>query len=186
MDNSTEGVTLLTQYVKNVIEVVASLNHGTDALLTITKGYDLSDIYEHIPMRLYNEVCDWVEQNLDDEVIIQVGESIGDTIYDMLVVNYIIEVKSSVMEIIAGVNIAASTTIKDPKERGWKIIKVEERHIVLQRTQTFNSKLQLGLLKGLVQRCIFVKEDSVSVNYLKEVSKGEEFDEYLITWESSI
>jgi hypothetical protein len=49
----------------------------------------------------------------------------------------------------------------------------------MRRTQNFNSILQLGLLKGLVQK---TGVRLVEVKYLRSVAEGADYDDYLITW----
>lgn len=52
----------------------------------------------------------------------------------------------------------------------------------MRRTQTFNSKLQLGLLSGLVYKCKNVF--GVTVDYLEKEADGAEYDIYIIRWTS--
>ena len=69
--------------------------------------------------------------------------------------------------------------IQDPEGRVWEIREVKERSIVMRRTQAFNSTLQLGLLRGLVQK---TGARVVEVKYLRSVAEGADYDDYLITW----
>jgi hypothetical protein len=71
--------------------------------------------------------------------------------------------------------------IEDPEGRGWEILADTSVSLHMKRTQTFNSKLQFGLLEGLIQKA---KVSKVKVSYLKEVSEGDEFDEYFVAWEN--
>jgi hypothetical protein len=69
--------------------------------------------------------------------------------------------------------------IKDPEKRGWEIVETGPKHIVMRRTQTFNSTLQFGLLDELVRK---TKVVSPRVEYIKSVAEGDEFDDYKISW----
>jgi len=131
MDNSTENVTLLAVFINDVLTEVEKLNVDKTPIATMTKGYDLTNPYNRVPITIYNDLCAWVEKTLGEATIIAVGKNIGETIQ-------------------------------------------------MKRTQTFNSKLQFGLLKGLVSKCASVK--NVKVSYLSEVAEGNEFDQYLAQW----
>jgi hypothetical protein len=73
----------------------------------------------------------------------------------------------------------ASIMIQDPKSRGWEIVETAPKHVIMRRTQTFNSTLQLGLLEGIVRK---TKVLSPRVSYVKMVEKGDAFDEYKLAW----
>jgi len=186
MDNSTENVTLLAGYVSDVIDTVKELGHATEGLEAILAGFPLENPYKQIPMEIYNNACNWVENELGEKNVIEVGKKIGARAYDILVDNHIITPDANVIEIMEGIEIAASTTIQDPKERGWELLTQTETSIVMRRTQTFNSRLQFGLLERLAERCPTVEKDSVSIKYLQEVVKGADFDEYEVTWKYTI
>lgn len=166
MDNSTENVTLLAGYVADVLETVKELGHPTEGLEVIIADYPLDNPYKQLPMEVYNAACNWVESELGEENVLEVGKKIGSRVYDILVDNHIITTDANVIEIMEGLEIAASTTIQDPQERGWELSEQTDTSIVMKRTQTFNSKLQFGLLEGLVKRCPTVTQESVSVKYL--------------------
>jgi hypothetical protein len=180
MNNSTEGVTLLAAFINDVIEEVKQLNIDTAVLLSYAKGHDIGNIYNHVPMQVYNDMCAWVEENLGEETLRQIGRNIGETVYKGLLSNHIIQTDTTPSALMEGLAIAASAMINDPHDRGWEIIKSDSNSLEMRRTQTFNSKLQLGLLTGLMEKC--PKVSTVEVKYTKEIAKGDEFDEYLIQW----
>lgn len=185
MDHSTEGVTLLTQYVVDVLEVVEQLGYSTEALYVLVANHDLKNPYAHLPMSLYNTLCDKVEELYGEKVIREVGLRIGQTAFQILQENGVIAQDPSVCEVMEGIEIAAETTISDPQNRGWEILESSPKQMRMRRTQTFHSKLQLGLLRGLAAQSPEVLPDSVMVVFAKQVAQGDEFDEYLITWKSS-
>ena len=181
MDNSIEGVTLLAVFINDVLVEIQKMNIQHEDIKNIIAGHDTSNLYAHVPIKVYNDLCSWVEHNLGEQAIIEVGKNIGKTVYPALIENGVISANATPIEIMEGLVIAASSMIQDDKERGWEIVDETENSIQMKRTQTFNSKLQIGLLKGLISKCPSVK--NVSVNYVKEVQKGDEYDEYLVKWE---
>jgi hypothetical protein len=181
MDNSTDGVTLLAVFINDVLMEIQKMNVSQKDVENIIEGHDISNPYVHVPIKIYNDLCTWVEKNLGEQAIIQVGKNIGETVYPALIENGIIGADAKPIEIMEGLVIAAASMIKDHKERGWEIVSENKDSIVMKRTQTFNSKLQIGLLNGLVSKCALVK--NIRVNYLKQVDKGDEYDEYIIQWE---
>lgn len=180
MNNSTEGVTLLATFINDVIEEVSKLNIDTTTILAYAEGYNIANLYNQVPMQIYNDMCAWVESNLGEDTLKQIGRNIGETVYEGLLSNHIIQENTTPLAIMEGLAIAASAMITDPLDRGWEIMKSGNNSLEMRRTQTFNSKLQLGLLKGLMEKCPSVS--IVEVKYVKEVAKGDEFDVYLVKW----
>ncbi|TAH21668.1 MAG: hypothetical protein EAZ08_02905 [Cytophagales bacterium] len=180
MNNSTEGVTLLAAFINDVISEVSKLNIDMKDLLAYTEGYDVKNIYNHVPITIYNDMCAWVEDKLGEETLKNIGRNIGETVYSGLLSNGIIQEDTTPLALMEGLVIAASAMINDPQDRGWEIINSDSNSLEMRRTQTFNSKLQLGLLRGLMEKCPKVK--TVSVSYTKEIAKGDKFDQYLVRW----
>lgn len=180
MNNSTENVTLLAAFINDVVAEVSKLNIDMKELLAYADGYDIKNIYNHVPIKVYNDMCAWVENKLGEESLKNIGRNIGETVYGGLLSNGIIQENTTPLALMEGLVIAASAMIDDPQDRGWEIVASDSNSLEMCRTQTFNSKLQLGLLRGLMEKCPEVQ--SVSVTYTKEVAKGDEFDHYLIRW----
>jgi len=179
MDNSTENVTLFAVFVNDILKNYEKKKSDYLELFDIVKGCDLSNPYNKIPISIYNELCQWVEDNLGKFNLIRVGRSIGETVHASLVTNKIISDNTTPIEIMQALEKVANEMVQDPKGRGWNILSHEDGKIIMQRTQTFNSKLQLGLLDGLIRKSSVF---SVNVDYVRSVEKGDEFDEYMITW----
>ena len=180
MDNSTENVSLLAIFILDILNELDKRQIDKTEILMFCNDYDISIPYNSVPIDVYNQMCYWIEENLGDEVLISIGRSIGETIFAALLENKIVVDESSPKETMEGLMIAASSMIQDEKDRGWEMVIAENDFLQMRRTQTFNSKLQIGLLKGLIEKCENVKE--VEVGYVKEVAKGDAYDEYLITW----
>ena len=97
------------------------------------------------------------------------------TVYQVFIQYQMIQADAQPIDVLKALQTAAATMIQDPEGRGWVIVANEPQRIVMRRTQTFNSQLQLGLLDGLVRK---TGKRKVEVTYLKEVQAGDDFDEY--------
>ncbi|TAE76310.1 MAG: hypothetical protein EAZ85_00110 [Bacteroidetes bacterium] len=124
-------------------------------------------------------MCGWIEENLGKFNLIRVGRNIGETAYQGMLDNKLFSDSATPHQIMEALVVVASQMIQDKLERGWKIIESNDNFVVMQRTQTFNSILQLGLLDGLIRK---TKVSGVKVEYVREIAKGNEFDEYKISW----
>jgi len=181
MDNSTEGVTLYAIFINDVLKNYEADKDQYQELFELTQGYDLSEPFNTIPIQLYNDMCEWIQTELGKFNLIRVGRNIGETVYDTMQTNNMISADSTPVTIIETLAAVASQMIQDPKGRGWEILEKANESILLKRTQTFNSLLQFGLLDGLVRKAGVT---NVKVEYKKEVAKGDDFDEYLVSWEN--
>ncbi len=180
MNNSTKNVTLFALFINDILNYYKDNSLLRPHLEKLVEGHDLSDPFNKVPITVYNDMCDWVEQKVGKFNIIKLGTDIGETVWGALVSNDQIKDTASPSEIIHGLKGAADNMIQDPERRGWDILTDEENAITMRRTQTFNSKLQLGLLKGMVSKSPGVK--GVKVDYIKSVENGDEYDEYIISF----
>jgi hypothetical protein len=182
MDNSTEGVTLLNVFILDVIREVEQLEEVD--LTDFRKLYSevsLENPYDVNSIEVYNAICDWAEKNTSEEVFMQISKSIGNSVYQGLIENNIIDESTPPEDVLEGLVLAAASLVQDEKERGWVILDSSSDHMLMRRTQTFNSKLQIGMIIGLVEKCEGIS--TAKVIYEKEVAKGDEYDDYLVTWE---
>ena len=180
MDHSTEEVTLFAVFIQDILKLYEDKKEQfASPLFEMAKPYDLSDPFNKVPMKVYNDMCDWLEKALGPASLKKVGVQIGETVYDALIKNGNFSQSPAPLEIINGLVYVAGQMIQDPKKRGWVLLKSTANSIVMRRTQTFNSLLQVGLLRGLVQK---TGVKFVDVNYVASVAEGAPFDEYLITW----
>jgi hypothetical protein len=177
MNLSTDGVTLNAAFINDILGYYAKDEYKE--LHSIANGYDLSSSDNHIPMKVYNDLCDWIEKSLGKFNLILVGRKIGETVYQIFLQFNMISENATPSDIMKALKIAASTMIQDPEGRGWEIIFDEPKRIVMRRTQTFNNQLQLGLLDGLARKS---KVSGIKVDFCKEIELGDEHDEYEITW----
>lgn len=180
MDNSTENVTLVAAFVCDVLSIYKERSPDNyQALKSMTDGYDLSNPMNMIPMEVYNKMCNWIESQVGQANAKIVGRQIGRTAFDAMKSFGLISEKSSPLEAMKALSTVATTMIKDPKGRGWVVVESGAKHVIMRRTQTFNSTLQFGLLDEIVRKTGVL---SPKVEYSKSVSQGDEFDEYKITW----
>lgn len=178
MDNSTEGVTLIAAFVSDVINLYEGKSDQT-TLKKMAADLDLSDPMKHVPMETYNKMCNWIETQVGKANARLLGRKIGETAYGSMVSMKMVNDNTTPSEMMKALQQVAVTVIKDPKRRGWEILEDKPKEIVMRRTQTFNGTLQLGLLDTLIRK---TKVLSPSVDMIKEVALGHEFDEYRITW----
>jgi hypothetical protein len=179
MDHSSENVTLMAAFVIDILKNYQDKKNEYKELFELASTLDLSDPMNKVSMTVYNEMCNWIEKNLGKFNLIRVGRNVGETAFDGMMQFGLIKSGAKPLEVMQGLVQVASSMIQDPKGRGWEIVSSEPKAIVIKRTQTFNSKLQLGLLDGLIRKSGVA---GVKVDYVKEVAAGAEFDEYKITW----
>ena len=181
MDDSTEGVTLYATFVQDVLKNYENEPEEFSDLFAMVAGVDLSDPLSLVPMDVYNRMCGWIEQNLGKFNLIQVGRNVGETAHEAMVTQKIISPSSaSPVQVLKGLIEAAQHMIQDPKKRGWVLLESGKEYAVIRRTQSFNSKLQLGLLSGLVSKTAV---SGVEVTFQNSIEEGAPFDDYLITWQ---
>lgn len=180
MNHSTEGVTLWAAFVQDILKELEHLDISSEKVAHFYSGHNIDSPYNLVPMQVYNNMCQWVEEELGEEAIIQIGKNVGETAHGGLVENGIISDNAFPLEVMEGLTVAASSMIQDPADRGWEIENSGDGFIDMKRTQTFNSKLQFGLLTGLMEKCQGI--EGIEVSYVTEVAKGDEFDVYRVTF----
>lgn len=179
MNNSTENVTLISAFVLDILSLYDEKPEFQNHLKKMASGYDLSDPMKHVPIELYNNMCNWIENQIGQTNAKLLGRKIGNTAFQSMLQMNLVEAGASPLEIMQALKKVAEMVIIDPEKRGWEILGSGNREIVMRRTQTFNSTLQFGLLDELIRKSgVF----SPKVEYVKSVANGDEFDDYKITW----
>ena len=178
MDNCTKDVTLAAAFISDILTLYNGKSDQA-ALKLMAAKYDLSNPMNQVPIQVYNDMCQWVESEIGEANTRLIGKKIGETAYQSMAAQKMISENPTPIEAMEALVKVASIMIQDPKNRGWEIAETDSKHIIMRRTQTFNSTLQLGLLEGLIRK---TKVFSPQVSYLKQVSEGDEFDEYKIAW----
>lgn len=175
---------VLGVFFLNVLDIYKGKPEIHAQLERIVKDLDLSDPNKMQPMSKYNELLDWVDVNLGKANAKITGKKIGETIFHFLVSEKAITDDAKPIEVMKALAVLATNVIKDPKNRGWDIIVDENERIVMRKTQTFNTNIQFGVLEGLLFKCKSIR--SPMVQLVKDVKKGDEFDEYELTWKSRL
>lgn len=180
MNNKTEGVTLDAGFVLDLLGCYEK-NRSTFArgLFEMAPEIDPDDLAKPLPIQLYNDMCQWIEDNLGAASLRKAGVAIGSRAYDKMVESDAVGQNPTPLEIMKGLQYAASVMIFDPEKRGWEILRTMTGCIIMRRTQTFNCVLQEGLLKSLVER------SGVSLPGAEHIActrQGAEFCDYAVTW----
>lgn len=147
MNLSTENVTLYAAFINDILKHYESKKEEYKSLFAMADNLDLSQPFNKVPINVYNEMCAWVENELGKFNLIIVGRKIGETAYQGMVDNGLIQKGATPLQVMEGLVIVAREMIQDPKKRGWEIVKDEKNSITMRRTQTFNRNLQLGLFR---------------------------------------
>lgn len=178
MDESTDGVTLLSGFVFDVLAEFETMRGVCAPAFAMVEHLERDDPDTWVPLQLYNDVCDWLEKNVGTATIRRAGEAIGQRAFAAMVAANKIAVPTpkTMMESLAW---AASTMIQDPKGRGWQVVSSAETKLVMRRTQSFNCLLQEGLLLSLIQRCGVLMP---SVAHRTCTRRGDAYCEYDLGW----
>jgi hypothetical protein len=64
MNNSTQGVTLSSAFVKDIIDLYDGKESFQKELKRMASGLDLSSAMKFVPMETYNAMCDWIESQI--------------------------------------------------------------------------------------------------------------------------
>lgn len=179
MDNSTEGVTLFCGFVFDVVGHYEDMGSSVEPLLEFMKGLDRDNPTAPCPMKVYNDACEWIEQNMGQASIRAAGRHIGVRVFEQLTAWGELEGATQPHQIMQLLKKAADAMIQDPKGRGWIVEIGEGNHIKMIRTQTFNCMLQEGLLQSLLKH---TKVMAPRIEHVKCTRRGDEFCEYDCTW----
>ncbi len=180
MDNSTKGVTLYCGFISDLLGCYEkSRSTFAKGLFEMAEGLDLSEPTRPVSMKLYNDMCQWIEDNLGSASLRRAGAAIGARAYDQMVATGVISAAPSPLEIMEALKTVASVMIQDPKGRGWEVLRHMDDRLWMRRTQTFNCILQEGLLRSLVEHSGAM---AVSIRHSPCTRKEADFCEYEITW----
>lgn len=178
MNQSTDGVTLDAGFVADLLELYEGKPVARE-LLAMTAGAKLADPGARVPMKLYNDMCAWIEQKLGPANLRKAGETMGTRVYDHVVASGRLTSTPTPVELLRELARSTRALIRDPQGRGWEILEEGAGRMVMRRTQTFHPVLQEGLLKALVARS---GRRMARVQYVQRVQEGAEFDDYEVTW----
>lgn len=179
MNHSTENVTLAAAFVSDILELYKDNPDDYRHLQGMAAGLDLTNPMNQVPMQVYNNMCNWIETQIGEANTRKVGRKIGNTAFRAMVNFKMISEKPTPIDAMKALALVASTMIQDPEKRGWEILEQAPKHIIMRRTQTFNSTLQFGLLDEIIRKTGVTLP---KVEYVKSVKNGDEFDDYKISW----
>ncbi|MCB8963821.1 MAG: hypothetical protein H6536_02105 [Bacteroidales bacterium] len=179
MDISTENVTLHAWAIADILKNYQDKKQDYRELFDMAAGIDLSKPYGKVPLAVYVEMCNWIDQKLGRFNLIKIGRSIGESTYQLMVDENMIPEECTPLDLMKALVITAQKGVQDPKKRGWEVVAYSEKSITMRKTQVFNAQIQLGLLDALVRKS---KVFGVQVVLSKEQGADSEFDEYVITW----
>jgi len=178
MDQTTDGVTLLTGFVFDVLAEYQHMKRVCGPAFEMAKGLDASKTDEWCSIDIYNGICQWIEDNVGVASIRQAGIAIGHRVSENIVKNGKMT-SPTPLAMMEALRWAASVMIRDPKGRGWEILSAEDGNILVRRTQTFNCTMQDGLLLSLVER---TGVEGADVRHDRCTKRGDEYCEYRLGW----
>lgn len=180
MDNSTQNVTLFAHFITDILALYEHKKDGfAKPLFDMAQPYNLTNPLNKVPIQLFNDMCAHIENKLGPANLQKTGETLGEAVFDNMIKQPGFPKNPTPEHVIRGIVQAAQDMIQDPKKRGFDILESKPKHLLLRRTQTFNSIFQIGLFKGLVRK---TNARLVDVKFVKTVAQGHPYDEYLITW----
>lgn len=179
MDESTEGVTLLSGFIFDVLAEYEPMAQLCAPAFDLAADLDREQPTARVPISIYNDICEWIEHNVGTASIRDAGRAIGGRIYEQMVTSGAIGEDASPIDVLKALKVAADLMIQDPKKRGWEILEAGSRRCRMRRTQTFNCTLQEGLLRSLVERTSVL---SVDVEHLRCTRRVDRYCEYTVSW----
>lgn len=179
MNNSTQNVTLNSAFILDIINQYEGKPEFQNHLKEMASAHELSDPMGQVPIKLYNDMCNWIESQIGKTNARQLGRKIGNTVYRNMLEMKLVKKETTPLALMKGLKRVTELVIKDPEKRGWEILSSGRKQIIMRRTQTFNGALQSGLLDELIRK---TKVFSPKVEYLQSIANGDEYDDYKITW----
>jgi len=179
MDKSTENVTVIAGVINDILKNYQDKRQDYVELFNLANGYDFTKPTNKIPLQVYIDMCDWIENKLGKFNLIRIGRNIGESTYEMMLTKKLIVGKPTPLDTMNALIITAQQGVQDPKKRGWEIVSHTDKSILMRKTQNFNAVLQIGLLDALIRK---TGVSGVRVDLNSEVRIGAEYDQYLISW----
>ena len=178
MDTSTDGVTLLSGFVLDVLTEYQHMKRVCGPAFEMAKGVEAGKADDWVSMDVYNDICTWIETNVGAMSIRQAGIAIGGRVYTNIINSGKVP-EPTPHAMMGALQWAASVMIRDPKNRGWEILESKESSVTMRRTQTFNCTMQEGLLVSLVEH---TGVEGADVEHRKCTKRGDDFCEYKLSW----
>jgi hypothetical protein len=183
MDNSTDGVTLLSGFVFDLLQEYRGMERICAPLFDLAKGLDPAHPERLCSMSVYNAACDWIEKHLGQASIREAGRAIGARAYAQMVKDGKLGPAPTPVDIMRELKRVADLMIQDPRGRGWTVLEAREGRVTMRRTQTFNCMLQEGLLASLAERA---GARTPVVAHEKCTRRDDLYCEYELIWTSRL
>lgn len=180
MNNSTEGVTLYAGFLFDLLrQFKGSKDTFARDLFMMAEDLDPKKPTTLVPIQLYNDMCQWIEDSLSTANLRSAGVEIGLRVYDQMVQGGDLGDNPQPLDMMRELKRVAGFMIQDPLDRQWEILEVHDASLLMRRTQTYNCILQEGLLHSLVKRTGVML---TNVEHVSCTRRGDEFCEYRIGW----
>ena len=151
MDESTDGVTTYTAFVFFILDQYRGMERVCAPLFAMTRHLDRTTPYALVPISLYHDVCNWIEDNLGVASVRDAGRKVGAQVLAHMRTTGTIGTRYTPNEVLDELTRSARVGVQDPRGRGWELLDSTGGRVVMRRTQTFHCILQEGLLLSLVE-----------------------------------
>ncbi|HVJ89094.1 MAG TPA: hypothetical protein VM580_04765 [Labilithrix sp.] len=175
MDPSTQGVTLMSEFV---LDILAEYEHVRDVCAPAFEMARSVKPGGWVRIDLYNDVCSWIEENVGSVSMRQTGIAIGARAYEAILKSGTITAPTP-LAMMEALRWAATVTVRDPRGRGWEIIESTDKSVTMRRTQTFNCTVQEGVLVSFIEK---TGVEGIDVDHYTCTRRGDEFCQYRLTW----
>ncbi len=184
MNDMTKSTTLKAAWVTHLLQEIQQRPEPIDntVLMDYCEAYDLGQSSCMVPLQVYQDICDWIEQELGEQAILEIGFQIGENTFQDLMEEGKIDAQAKPQRLLEELQTTTDTMVRDPRGKNWEIAEIQEQSIKMSLNQNFHSKLQLGLLRGFVQKCTSINEVEVSYQPKETAENGQE--ECIIYWQN--
>ncbi len=179
MNLSTEGVTLRARCVFKLVDQYEHLESAVRPIFELASGLDRKEPSAPAPLKVYNDICEWLEKQYGPASLREAGRALGKSIYDELVREGKVGLRPTPNALFEELRRMVANIVADPLRRGWEIVESADQKVRLRRTQTFNCMLQEGLLYSLLERTGALLP---RVNHVRCTRTGAPYCEYEALW----
>jgi hypothetical protein len=178
VNTSTQGVTLISAYVFEVLAEYQNVRKMCGPAFELAAGLDASRGDEWCSIDVYNGICAWIEENVGSSSVRRAGAAVGARLHDRMVSRGL-SPTAEPLAVFKMLQMFASQVVRDPHGRGWEIHPREPRLIEMRRTQTFNCIVQEGILLSLVEKTGVLMP---AVQQVRCTRQGDEFCDFEVRW----
>lgn len=179
MDQSTDGVYMHAIFFEDFLHIYKHQEDVYRQLVQILATADIAKTEMMLPIVVYNQMCSYIEKQLGPDQTILLGWNLSQTVFTVINASNQLSANATPLQTMELMCTASRLLLDDPKHRGLDIVSHAPGRIVIRRTQTFHSLVQVGIIS------CFIEKTGVPlprVSYLHRLADGAPFDEYLVTW----